>query len=47
VYQILMGVNREQVEARMAERSRQDLKFLHNVSPANGRPEGTKGAAQG
>jgi Lon-like ATP-dependent protease len=47
VYQILMGVNREQVEARMAERSRQDLKFLHNVSPANGRPEGTNGAAQG
>jgi Lon-like ATP-dependent protease len=47
VYQVLMGVNREEVEARMAERSRQDLEFLHNVSPANGRPEGANGAAHG
>jgi hypothetical protein len=31
----------------MAERSRQDLEFLHNVSPVNGRPEGANGAAHG
>jgi Lon-like ATP-dependent protease len=46
-YQILMGMDREDVEARMAERSRQDLEFLRNVSPANGRPAEANGAAQG
>ena len=46
VYQILMGVNREEVEARMAQRSRQDLEFLHNAGPANGRPAEVNGAGQ-
>jgi Lon-like ATP-dependent protease len=36
VYTILMGLDRDDVEARMAERSRRDLEFLRNVIPANG-----------
>jgi hypothetical protein len=35
VYQVLMGLEREEVEARMAERSRQDSQFLRNISPEN------------
>jgi Lon-like ATP-dependent protease len=38
VYTILMGLDREEVEERMAERSRQDLEFLRNVTHSNGRP---------
>lgn len=31
VYQILMGLNKAEVEARMVERSRRDVEFLRNV----------------
>ena len=40
VYTILMGLGRDEVEARMAERSRRDLEFLQNVKPADGRSMG-------
>ena len=32
-YTILMGLDREQVEARMVERSCKDLEFLKNLAP--------------
>jgi Lon-like ATP-dependent protease len=35
VYTILMGLDKDAVEARMAARSRRDLEFLRNVNPAN------------
>jgi Lon-like ATP-dependent protease len=35
VYTILMGLDRDEVEGRMAERSRRDLEFLRNVNPEN------------
>jgi Lon-like ATP-dependent protease len=35
-YRILMGLDQEAVEARMAERSRRDLEFFRNAGPANG-----------
>jgi Lon-like ATP-dependent protease len=38
VYQVLMNLNREAVEARMAERSRQDSQFLRNLIPVNDPP---------
>ena len=31
-YEILMGLQREEVEARMAERSKQDLAFMRNLN---------------
>jgi ATP-dependent Lon protease len=37
-YQVLMNLDREMVEARMAERSRQDAQFLRNLPPAEDRP---------
>jgi Lon-like ATP-dependent protease len=43
-YTILMGLNREGVEARMTERSRMDLAFLRNARHA---PEPTSGEAIG
>ena len=36
VYRILMGLDQEAVEARMAERSRRDLEFFRNANPGNG-----------
>ena len=36
VYRILMGLDNAAVEARMVERSRQDLEFLRSAGPANG-----------
>ncbi|MFO7709391.1 MAG: S16 family serine protease [Desulfobacterales bacterium] len=36
-YRILMGLEREQVEARMVARSRKDLEVLRNLSPDAGR----------
>jgi Lon-like ATP-dependent protease len=36
VYQVLMGLNKEAVEARMVERSRQDLEFSRYANPMNG-----------
>jgi Lon-like ATP-dependent protease len=36
VYQILMGLDKEAVEARMVERSRRDLEFCRYPSPASG-----------
>jgi Lon-like ATP-dependent protease len=35
-YRILMGLDQEAVEARMAERSRRDLEFFRNANPGNG-----------
>jgi Lon-like ATP-dependent protease len=35
-YCILMGLDQEAVEARMAERSRRDLEFFRNANPGNG-----------
>jgi len=37
VYKILLGLDKEAVEARMADRSCRDLEFLRNVYHANGR----------
>jgi Lon-like ATP-dependent protease len=37
-YTILMGLDREQVEARMVERSRKDLEFLKNLASEAERP---------
>jgi len=34
-YRILMGLDQEAVEARMAERSRRDLEFFRNTNPGN------------
>jgi Lon-like ATP-dependent protease len=39
VYQILMGVDKEAVEARMVDRSRRDLEFSRHPSSLNGAPQ--------
>jgi len=44
VYQVLMGLDREEVEDRMAERSRQDSQFLRNLSPVSDRPSREAGS---
>jgi Lon-like ATP-dependent protease len=35
-YRILMGLDQDAVEARMAERSRRDLELFRNANPVNG-----------
>ena len=41
-YEILMGLNRQQVEDRMAQRSKKDLAFLHGLDSAG--KDGADGA---
>ena len=36
VYEILMGLDRQEVEDRMAQRSKKDLAFLHGLNSSGG-----------